>query len=143
MITATPFARSLVRRRVEAQMLSTITVLRGNLGTLNPTTGMVGGLTGATTVYAGKARIRTVSGAGVINVGGGEIDQRSTVISIPISSPVPHRDDLVLIGEDDEADPDLDTRIFRVMEVDGGSYFGDARRLSCTGWLSSRYWGEQ
>ncbi len=143
MITVSPLARALVRRRVEAQMLATITILRGALGTLNPTTGLVGGLASAVTVYTGKARIRSVTGSGVIDVGGGEIDQRSTVISIPIAATAPRRDDLVVIGQDDAADAELDTRIFRVMEVDGGGYFGECTHLNCTGWYSNRLWGAQ
>lgn len=143
MITLSPAGRAMVRRRVEAQMRAQINVLRGNLGTLNPTTGLVGGLASAITVYSGNARIRTVAGASVIQVGGGEIDQRTTLISIPITSAMPQRDDLVQVVNDDLADPDLDTRIFRVMEVEGGSLFGDARRMSCTGWYESRYWNKQ
>lgn len=142
-VTPSATARQLIRARTEAAMVATITILRGNLGTLNVTTGEVGGLASATTIYAGKARIRNVNGTGVINVGDGEIDQRSTVISIPIDSPVPFRDDLVRIDNDGNTDTDLDSRIFRVLDVDGGGMFGDARRMTCTSWHESRYWGEQ
>ena len=139
--TASALARALVRRRTQAQMTCRIVVLRGALGVLDPGSGQVGGITGARTVYAGRARIRTVAPAGTIGVGDAQVDVRSTVISIPIASPVPHRDDLVRV--DEAGDLDLDTRIFRVTDVDGGGAFGDARRLYCTAWHESRYWGAQ
>lgn len=138
--TVTPLARALVRSRVEAQMSATVTILRGTLGTLNPATGVVYGITGAQTIYSGKARIHTVSGEGSISLAAGQIDQRQTVVSIPWDAPMPQRDDIVLVGTDDLADPDLDNKALRVIEVSGGTAFGDARRLSCTAWGDSRYW---
>lgn len=137
------FTRRVVRQRVEAMMLARIVISRGSLGTLDTTRGTVGGLTDGNTVYRGKARVRTVGNAGTISVGGGEIAIRRTIISIPIDSPIPHRDDLVQVLTDDEADRNLDTRIFRVMSVEGGSLFGDARRMEAVGWYESRYWGKQ
>lgn len=139
--TISPVARALVRARVEAQMGATVTILRGALGTLNPANGVVYGITGAQTIYSGKARIHTVTGEGSISLAAGQIDQRQTVVSIPWNaSPVPQRDDIVLVGTDDLADPDLASKALRVVEVSGGSAFGDARRLSCTAWGDSRYW---
>ncbi len=120
-------------------MASQIVVLRGSLGTLDTATGLVGGLSGAETVYSGKARIRPLSQPTPVSLGGGEIAQRDTVISIPIDAPVPHRDDLIRVVSDD--DVDLDTRIFRVLGADGGGIFGDARRVGCSGWYQNRYWG--
>lgn len=136
-------SRRLVRTRTEAQMTSTVRVMRGALGQLDPVTGDVGGLESMTVIYEGKGRIRTVAGSGVLTVGEGTVDTRSTIISIPISStPVPRRDDVVLVLNDDLADVDLDEHTFRVMDVDGGTLFGDARRLTCQGFAQSRYWGE-
>lgn len=143
MITVTERMRALVRERVEAQMEASIMVLRGDAGALDPTTGIVGGLANTRTIYSGKARIRTVSGSGVLSIGDGTIDTRSTVISIPITAPIAHRDDLVRVINGGPADANLSTRIFRVLEVEGGSLFGDARRMSCTGWYESSYWGQQ
>jgi len=133
-------ARALVRRRVEAQMTARITILRGGRGTLDPATGLVGGLANAQTVYTGKARIRTVSGAGVLAIGEDQIDTRQTLISIPIDSPVPRCDDLVRVEEDGTADPDLGGRLFRVTEVEGGSLFGDACRMAATSFYDSSRW---
>lgn len=127
-------------------MNSQITVLRGSLGALNPTTGLVGGLSGALTIYAGMARIRTVSGSGVLSTGGGTIDTRQTIISIPMVAAIPYRDDIVTVSEvnqdpdGSQADTDLITRAWRVLDVDGGGYFGDARRMTCTQFFDSRYW---
>lgn len=138
-------ARRLVRKRVESQMNSAITVRRGPLGTLNTTTGLVGGLSTTTLVYSGKARVRLVAPGGS-TPGPDPIVLRQTIISIPINSPVPHKDDLVLVSatnldtDGTEADVNLDARAFRVQEVDGGGYFGDARRMTCTSWFPSRTW---
>jgi hypothetical protein len=133
-------AQRLVRRRVEDQMSAQITILRGDLGAFDPATGKVGGLANAQTVYRGKARIRTVDGAGVITLGEGTIDTRQTVISIPISAAMPHRDDLAVVEDDAAADPDLTSRVFRITEVEGGSLLGDARRCYAVGWFPSRQW---
>lgn len=139
--SASALARRLVRGRAQAQMVSTVTILRGALGVLDPATGQVGGVRSASTVYVGMARIRSVEPQGVVAVGGGEVDVRRTVVSIPIGSPVPRRDDLVRV--DTDSDVDLATRFLRVTDVDGGGLFGDARRLYCTGWHESRSWGQQ
>lgn len=139
-------ARHLVRRYTESHMTSQITILRGALSLLNPATGIVGGLAGATTIYQGKARIHTVSGSGAPSDSGAPIDTRSTTISIPITAPIPNRDDVITVQatnvntDGTQADADLDTRVFRVLEVEGGSFFGDARRMSCTQAFDSRYW---
>lgn len=134
-------ARAAVRRRIEGAMSYRILISRGTLGQLDETTGLVGGITDANTVYRGPARIREVTGSGVVDLGGGEIAQRSAIISIPISSPnIPVRDDLVQVIDDGDADRTLDTRVFRVLEVDGGGLFGDARRMTCSGWFQSRWW---
>jgi hypothetical protein len=134
------FVRKAVGRRVVLAMKAKIVIIRGELGTMDPDTLIVGGLENALTIYSGKARIRTVSSAGTLEVSEGTIPLRSVVMSIPISSAVPHVDDCVVVGVDDLADSDLDTRIFRILEVDGGAFFGDARRFTTQGWYESRYW---
>jgi hypothetical protein len=133
-------AQRLVRRRVEAQMTAQIKILRGDLGAFDPTTGEVGGLANVQTIYQGMARIRTVDGAGVITLGEGTIDTRQTVISIPITAAMPHRDDLAQVLDDASADTDLTNRLFRITEVEGGSLLGDARRCYAVGWFPSRNW---
>lgn len=125
-------------------MTATVKILRGNLGALNQSTGQVGGLVNPTTIYSGKARIWNVEGAGVFETGDGPIDTRQTFVSIPYSArPVPKRDDLVEIIYDDPADSDLDTRYFRVLEVDGGALIAATRKLTCTSFYPSRYWGQE
>ncbi len=134
-------AQDLVRARAQAQMTSRVTILRGALGTLDPATGRVGGITGARLIYTGIARIHPTSPAGVIAAGDGTIANRQSIISIPFAAAVPHRDDLLRV--DDDGDPDLDTRIFRITDVDSGGAFNACRRLYCTSWHESRYWGQQ
>lgn len=140
-MTVSNLARALVRARVEAQMLATVQILRGALGTLNRATGIVSGLTNVTVIYSGMARIHGVSGAGSISVAQAPLDQRQVTISIPWGTPlIPQRDDLLQVSLDDDADPSLDAQTFRVGEVSAGSLFGDARRLQCTQTAPSRWW---
>jgi len=136
---AAGLAQTIVRKRVESLMLQRIRILRGARGALDPATGRVGGLTGATVIYSGKARIWTVRGAGVLTVGEDQIPVRETRISIPIDSPMPRRDDLVQVLDDSVADPDLTGRVLRITDVDGGSFFGDARRMSAVAVAESRH----
>jgi hypothetical protein len=140
---ASTYTRRLVKKRVEEQMLSTVKILRGQLGGFDETTGIGGGIANSTIVYQGRARVWGVNGSGVINVGEGTIDTRQTYVSYPIDSPVARRDDIVVILQDDLSDTDLDGRVFRVLDVDGGGYIGAARKLTCTSFYPSRYWGEQ
>lgn len=140
---ASPYTRALVKKRVEEQMLSSIRILRGSLGGFDETTGIGGGLTNTQVVYFGKARVWNVNGSGVINVGEGTIDTRQTFISYPIDQPVARRDDIVLILSAELSDDDLNDRVFRVLDVDGGGYIGAARKMTCTSFYPSRYWGEQ
>lgn len=137
----TDFARRAVRARAEAMMSATVSITRGGSNAFDPSTGLLAGGEGGTEIYNGKARVRTTSGAAV-SLGDGMTDVVTTMISIPIDSTVPRRDDLVTVTADDEADADLDQRTFRVLEVEGGSLFGDARRMSCSAQVPSRYWGE-
>lgn len=138
--TVSDLARRAVRTRTEAMMTATVRITRGSANVFDPDTGELAGGAGGSTVYAGKARIRTVSGQAE-NLGDGMVDAVTTLISIPIASPVPHRDDLVTVLDDSVADIDLSNRVFRVLEVEGGSLFGDARRMSCSAFAPSRYWG--
>lgn len=135
------FTRQIVQRRVLAAMKASITIIRGTLGTMDPDTLEVGGLENVETLYSGPARIKTVRGDGFVTISNRTIPIRSVEISIPIGSVVPRVDDCVVVGVDDLADADLDTRILRVIEVDGGSFFGDARRFTVDSWYESRYWG--
>ena len=137
-------ARAKVRARVAQSFTTPMVIKRGQLGTFNSTTGLQGGLASASTVFTGHGRVHTITGQGGVVAGDGEFDTRQVVISVPWNTtPVPARDDMVVLGADTAADPELPGEVYRVMEVEGGSLFGDARRLSCVGWHPSRYWGEQ
>lgn len=136
-----PFTRNIVQRRVLAAMKATITIIRGSLGVMDPDTLEVGGLENVETIYSGMARIKTVRGDGTVTISNRTIPIRSVEVSIPITAPAPHVDDCIVVGVDDLADADLDTRILRIIEVQGGSFFGDARRMTVDSWYESRYWG--
>lgn len=137
-------ARLTVRNYAESNMDGLVMILRGGRGQLNPQTGVVSGMVGATLVYGdengAKARIHTVSGQGSISLGPGQIDTRSATISIPWGAPtIPQRDDVIVVI-DGGSDTTLDGNAFRVVEVSGGGAFGDARRMSCVAWGKSGYW---
>jgi hypothetical protein len=130
-----------VRKRVERGFASQLQILRGNLGVLDPLTGYVGGLEDAQTVYDGPGRVRVLAGMPVA-VGPGQQAVRRVTVSVPIAVS-PRVDDLVKITATDAADQNLTSRILRVVEVDGGGLFGDARRMTTESWFESRYWGQQ
>lgn len=132
------YPNKLVRTRVELTMVSTIKIQRGDIGDLDPVTLQVGGIKNPTTVYQGKARIHPLVGNGAIALGEGQIEMRSTTITIPISATVPHRDDLVTDLTDD--DVDLPNRTFRVTDVEVGGFFNAYRTLTCTSWADDRWW---
>lgn len=144
-------AISKVRARTESNMDGLVTILRGRPGVLDTTTGRVAGMSGAVQIYGdqvpagtigtigGTARIHPVSGQGSLSLGPGQIDQRSTTVSIPWGAATPQRDDIVVI-RDAGQDSDLTGKALRVVEVSGGTLFGDARRMSCTLWGKSGYW---
>jgi len=87
----------------------------------------------------GKARFHTVTGQGAISNGVGEYDMRQVIVSIPWSAALPRQDDIILV-RDAGVDDTLNEATLRVVEVEGGSAFGDARRLSCTLQGYSEYW---
>lgn len=128
-----------VRKRTEANMDAQVTILRGKPGVLDEVTGRVSGMTNSAPIYDGKARLHPVSGQGSLSLGPGNVDQRSTTVSIPWNAAPVQRDDVVLVR-----DPGRDTQLtgaaLRVVEVTGGGAFGDARRCSCTLWGKSAYW---
>lgn len=137
-VRISPYASKLVQRRNTLNMVSTIQILRGDLGTLNLSTLEVSGITNQTTIYSGKAHIHNVNGSGAPVLGEMPIDQRTVQITYPASSPMAHRDDLVKVVNDD--DPDLPNRIFRVMDVGSGGMLSSWHVLTCQGWFEDRYW---
>jgi hypothetical protein len=151
MPTVDPAVIAAVRTYTESNMDGLVTILRGGVGVLDPVTGSMGGLSNAKQIYGdpvpdgvigtigAKARVHPVTGQGSLSLGPGQINVRETTVSIPWSAQVPQRDDIVLIrdaGQDDT----LTGASLRVVEVAGGGYFGDARRLSCTTWGYSAQW---
>lgn len=132
------YASKLVADRVELAMTSTIQIMRGDLGVMDPNTLLVSGITNVTTIYTGKAHIHNVNGAGMITVGDAPIDTRTVAISIPISAPVPRQNDLVKVTVD--SDPDLPNRIFRVMDVNVGGLLNSCHVMTCQGWFEGRAW---
>lgn len=140
-------ARAKVRARVESTMDALVTILRGGRGSLDPSTLLVSGMAGATTVYddpassgkGGKAHLHVVTGQGSVATGAGNIDMRQVVVAIPWSAPAPRRDDVVWVRSPGQ-DTGLAGAALRVVEVSGGGLFGDARRASCTLWGTSPSW---
>lgn len=148
-ISATAIGK--VREYTEGNMDGSVTILRGGPGLLDKTTGKVSGMAGAVQIYGdpvaagtigtigGKARVHTVTGEGSLSVGPGQIDVKQVTVSIPWVGPAIRRDDIVLVRSAGQ-DIQLVGSALRVVEVAGGTLFGDARRLSCTLWGKSAYW---
>jgi hypothetical protein len=135
-------ARAHVRAYTESNMDGQVIVRRGGRGALDTTTGVVSGMAGATEVYNGKARLHLVAGQGAISIGPGQFDQRAVTISIPWASPLPQQDDVVEVVSGG-ADQTMNGVALRVIEVEGGGLFGDARRMQCVAWGYSEYWTGQ
>jgi hypothetical protein len=135
-------ARAHVRAYTESFMDAQIIIRRGGRGTLDPATGVVSGMAGATEVYNGKARIHLASSQGDLSVGPGEFDQQAMTVSIPWASPVPQQDDVVEVV-DGGADQTLNGNALRVLSAEGAGLFGDARRFQTVTWQESEYWTSQ
>jgi len=93
----------------------------------------------ATADTGGKARIHKVTGQGSISNGPGEYDMRQLIVSIPWAAALPRQDDIILV-RDGGVDETLNGSVLRIVEIEGGGAFGDARRLSCTLQGHSEYW---
>ena len=135
------FSRRYIQRRAMSVMVDTITIHRPTDGTFNTNTGL---LTAdiSQKIYEGKARIYSVDGPSVINVGEADLVMRNTNISIPANtSPVPNRDDIIMVLEA-ISDEDLQGRAFRVLDVSGGGLVRATRRMLCTGIEESSSWGQ-
>ena len=103
-------------------------------------------------VYAGKARVYTVSGPVTMGIGDEPTYYSSTFVSIPLTTeppaefPVepqpqsPRVDDIVQV----ERHPDLlmVNRYFRVVDVEAGSQFPVSRRMQVVGIQASKQWGK-
>lgn len=135
------FARALVRERTESYQDTTVLILRGKTGQLDRATGLFSGMSDPVTIYSGKAHIRAVNGNRTIQIGGDEVVQRDTIVTIPIDAVMPQVDDLVIIGVDSPSDVTTSNLSMRVTGVDAGGRFADGRRLSCVGFGKSRGWG--
>jgi len=135
-------ARSAVRSYTERHMNSRVRIHRGVRGSFNETTGLIGGMSSDTVLYEGKARIRNIIGAGVLAIGDGSIDTATTTISIPWGSATPRRDDLVEVVSDD-ADAEPTGQFFRVLDIEAGGLFGEARRMHAVVWRESARWERQ
>ena len=135
----TTFSRRYVARRAQEVMIDTVAIHRPSAGAFSTATGMT--TAGETVkIYQGKARIYSVTGPQVINIGEADLSMRQTNISIPAdASPVPRRDDIVVIFEA-VSDEDLQDRAFRVIDVEGGGLVRAVRRMLCTGIEESASW---
>jgi hypothetical protein len=136
-------ARRHVRAYAESNMDGHVTIRRGGRGQLDKQTGLVSGMVGATVVWDGIARLHLVSGQGSISVGAsGGFDQRAVTVSIPWAAALPQQDDVIEVI-DGGADQTMNGVALRVVEVEGGGLFGDARRMQCVAWGRSQYWTAQ
>ena len=125
------------RARAEANMTSTVRILRRGKPTTDPTT-LVASSTAKSEIYAGKARVRKATGSGVTVIGEMDLDTRTISVGIPWDAPVPRQDDIVVV--DTTTDADLVSRVLQIREVDGGGLLQDQRNLTCTTFSASSEW---
>lgn len=131
--------RDLVRRYTEDHMHDSLRIHRGIRGGFDEVTGQHGGLAADSVVYEGKGRVRQITGAGVLSIGEADIDTATATISIPWGSASPRRDDLVELVAND-SDPEPAGQFFRVLDIESGGLFGEARRMRCVVWRDSAAW---
>ena len=136
--TISPRAKAYVRRAAEAQFTCTVRIFTPTDPTLDTNTGLYTSVEGAET-YNGPARIWSVDGGQLIEVGEGDYAFQSTYCSIPWDhQPIPQVDQQVEVVASD--DPGLVGRAFRIMSVDGGGQARATRRMQITGMTENRTW---
>jgi Family of unknown function (DUF6093) len=136
---ASSFSRRYVTRRALGAMVDTVTIHRPGDTVFDDQTGF-NAATETTKIYQGKARIYSVAGPQVVEVGEADLTFRSTYISIPAEVfPAPHRDDIVIVLEA-RSDEELQGKAFRVLDVEGGGLVRAVRRMQCTSLEESSSW---
>jgi hypothetical protein len=147
-VVVSPYARSYARRHATAHMYYTIQIERMAMGVFDEQTG---GIVPAvkTVIYNGPARIATVSGPQIIQVGEDTMAMSQTTISIPFDTdPVPHRDDIAtVLGLDTQraefGDPALVFKSFRILNVEYGGQMYATRRMAALVITESASWGSE
>jgi len=137
--TVSAWAKSYVRNSAEAQFDCTVRIFISSTPTLNTTTGAYTSVEGAT-IYTGPARIWSVDGGVLMNLGEGDYATMTTYCSIPWdATPVPENDNQIVVT-DSPGDPNLVGKVFRVMSVDGGGQMRATRRMQVTALTENRSW---
>lgn len=136
--TVSDYARRYVRDRAQAHMNCTIILSRHRDGLLDPTSGLYTADTGKV-IYRGIARIWDSTTGAIINVGEADLVTTVTYCSVPFDAAMPRVDDLVRVVTS-PSDDTLETRGFRVMNVDGGGLMRATRRMQITALAENRSW---
>lgn len=136
--TVSDYARRYVRDRAQAHMNCTIILSRHRDGLLDPDSGLYTADTGKV-IYRGKARIWDSTTGAIINVGEADLATTATYCSIPFDSEMPRVDDLIRVISA-PVDGALESRGFRVMNVDGGGLIRATRRMQITALAENRSW---
>ena len=144
-MVVSPYARRYARSHATAHMYYTALIERMAAGVFDESTGRIS-VAAKETVFAGPARIWTVSGPQVFAVGEDQLAFSQTSRSIVWSaSPVPHRDDIatvIAIAHPGFGDDDLLFRSFRVLDVQMGGQMFATRRMSVLAISDSSAHGE-
>lgn len=119
-------------------MTASVRVIRPGKPSLDSDTLLVTAM-GLTVIYSGQARIRVVSGSGILSVGEEQISTRSTLVSIPYDGGMPRASDVVLVDSDLE-DDDLNANALTVTSVEGGGLLRVARTMTCTEYTGNQWW---
>jgi Family of unknown function (DUF6093) len=136
---ATRYSRQYIARRALGAMVDRVSINRPGDVALNTSTGMNVAVAGEE-VYQGLARIYSVTGPQVLDLGEADITLRMTYISIPSDYlPAPQKDDLITVLEA-RSDEALQGKVFRILDVDGGGLVRAVRRMQCVTWEESSSW---
>jgi hypothetical protein len=141
----------IARVYAERNMTASVVIMRPATPGFRTDSGMLDA-TSMGEVYAGRARLYTVSGPVTMGIGDEPTYYSSTYVSIPLavsdpfSNPVaeiaqsPRVDDIVQVTG--HLDPLMVDRYFRVLDVEAGSQFPVSRRMQCVGIQDSKQWGD-
>ena len=135
---STLVAQPIARQYAEGNMLAQVLITRGEEPVFDSYTGLTT-VVPKETIWDGIARIYGVTGPVQYSVGEEPTYYSSTNISIPLASPKPRVDDLVLVVF--HLDLGLVGRRFRVQDVEAGGQLPVVHRMQAVGIQSSKQWG--
>lgn len=137
-LTITDWHRDQVRHYTQANMDSTVTVVRtGPPPATDPSTLEVT-MGAGTPIYSGVARVHRTQDGGSVSIGEGQLQTRQAIITIPAGANGIHEDDVITIVT--TVDDELVNQSGRVVGVAAGGSFNEGQQLTAVFILPSRHW---